>query len=265
MTTTNTKDLISNTQQAKTPAKAKNYSVKQYVQAYKNEIAKALPSVMTPERFTRIALSAISNNPKLAECNPTSFIGAMMQAAQLGLEPNTSLGQAYLIPYGNDVQFQLGYKGLIDLAYRSGEVKTIIAQIVYENDEFDFEYGLNPKLYHKPAKSNRGKAEWVYAVFKLVNGGEGFEVMSIEDVIKHGKKYSKSFNRGPWQDNPEEMYKKTLIKRVLKYAPLKSDFVKAVQSDDQVVKFEKPEEEDTAIPADYLVVETEDIDEGENK
>ena len=191
MTTTNTKDLITNTKQEKAPAKSKQPTIKQYIQVYKNEIAKALPSVMTPERFTRIVTTAVSNAPELGECNPVSFIGAMMQAAQLGLEPNTALGQAYLIPYGKNVQFQLGYKGLIDLAYRSGEVRMIMAQIVYENDEFEFEYGLEPKLYHKPAKENRGKPEWVYAVLKLVNGGEGFEVMSIEDVENFGRKYSK--------------------------------------------------------------------------
>ena len=108
MTTTNTKDLITNTKQEKAPAKSKQPTIKQYIQVYKNEIAKALPSVMTPERFTRIVTTAVSNAPELGECNPVSFIGAMMQAAQLGLEPNTALGQAYLIPYGKNVQFQIG-------------------------------------------------------------------------------------------------------------------------------------------------------------
>ena len=126
------------------------------------EIKKALPSVLTPERFTRMVLSALSTNPKLGECTPRSFLAAMMAAAQLGLEPNTPLGQAYLIPYGNNCQFQLGYKGLIDLAYRSGEVEVIQAHVVYENDEFTCEYGLEPKLTHKPyLDGDPGKLEKV--------------------------------------------------------------------------------------------------------
>ena len=99
-------------------------TIREYIKTMEPEIAKALPSVITPERFTRITLSALSTTPKLAECSPKSFLGAMMTAAQLGVEPNTPLGQAYLIPFRNkgvlECQFQLGYKGLIDLAYRSG-------------------------------------------------------------------------------------------------------------------------------------------------
>ena len=211
-----------------------NVTLKDYVVSMQGEIAKALPKVMTPERFTRIALSAISSNKKLAECTPQSFLAAMMNAAQLGLEPNTPLGQAYLIPYKSACTFQLGYKGLIDLAYRSREVKTIMAQTVYENDEFDFEFGLTPKLHHVPAKSNRGNPVWFYAVFKTVNGGEGFEVMSVEDVKAHAKKYSKSYSDGPWQTNFEEMAKKTVLKKALKYAPIKTEFVRQIETDETI-------------------------------
>ena len=211
-----------------------NVTLKDYVVSMQGEIAKALPKVMTPERFTRIALSAISSNKKLAECTPQSFLAAMMNAAQLGLEPNTPLGQTYLIPYKSACTFQLGYKGLIDLAYRSGEVKTIMAQTVYENDEFDFEFGLTPKLHHVPAKSNRGNPVWFYAVFKTVNGGEGFEVMSVEDVKAHAKKYSKSYSDGPWQTNFEEMAKKTVLKKALKYAPIKTEFVRQIETDETI-------------------------------
>ena len=129
----------------------KGKTMQQYIKSMEGEIKKALPSVITPERFTRMVLSALSVNPKLASCTPKSFLGAMMSAAQLGLEPNTPLGQAYLIPYKNkgidEVQFQIGYKGLIDLAYRSGEVEVVQAQIVYENDEFEFgsTFEMNPK------------------------------------------------------------------------------------------------------------------------
>jgi len=198
------------------------------------QIEKALPSVITPERFTRIALTAYNDNDALQKCDAESFLGAMMQAAQLGVEPNTPLGQAYLIPYGNKVQFQLGYRGMIDLAYRSGEVQNIQAHEVYENDTFEYELGLNPKLRHVPALKDRGNVILYYAVFKLTNGGVGFEVMSKEDVETFAKKKSKTYRNGPWQSDFDAMAKKTLVKRLLKFAPLKSDFVRAVTADETI-------------------------------
>ena len=215
-------------------------TMQQYVQQMQGEIAKALPSVMTPERFTRITLSALSANPQLAQTTQNSFLGAMMTAAQLGMEPNTPLGQAYLIPFRNkgilECQFQLGYKGLIDLAYRSGEVTTIQAQVVYENDEFEYALGLEPQLKHIPAMSNRGEPISFYAVFKTKDGGFGFEVMSVEDVKLHAQKYSKSFNSAysPWKTNFEEMAKKTVLKKVLKYAPMKTDFARGLSADETI-------------------------------
>ena len=168
-------------------------SMNDLIKSMEPEIKKALPSVITPERFTRMVLSAISMTPKLADCTPMSFLGAMMQAAQLGVEPNTPLGQAYLIPYNNkntlECQFQLGYKGLIDLAYRSGEVEIVQAQIVYANDTFECEFGLNPRLKHVPAADDRGEPVKVYAIFKTKAGGYGFDVMSMADVRKHAQKY----------------------------------------------------------------------------
>ena len=139
-----------------------NQGMKQMLDKMKNEIAAALPSMVSSERFQRVALTAFSSNPKLQECDPVSFIGAMMESAQLGLEPNTPLGQAYLIPFnsknGMQVQFQIGYKGLLELAQRSGKIKTLYAHEVRENDEFDMDYGLNQTLTHKPyLKGDRGE------------------------------------------------------------------------------------------------------------
>lgn len=237
-------------------------TIKDYVKSMEGEIAKALPSVITPERFTRMVLTALNSNPKLAACTPKSFLGAMMSAAQLGVEPNTPLGQAYLIPYKNhgvdEVQFQLGYKGLIDLAYRSGEVELVQAQVVYANDHFECEYGLNPKLIHRPADRDRGEAVKVYAMFKTKSGGYGFEVMSVDDINAHAKKYSKAYSFGPWQTNWEEMAKKTVLKRVLKYAPLKSDFVRAVVQDETIkttISDDMYSEPDNTIPAEFTVDE----------
>jgi recombination protein RecT len=237
-------------------------NIKDWIRVMQPEIKKALPNVITPERFTRMALTTVSVNPKLAECTPRSFMGALMNAAQLGLEPNTPLGQAYLIPFKNkgimEVQFQLGYKGLIDLAYRSGEFANIYAKEVYENDEFEYEFGLDPKLVHKPATSNRGTVIAYYAVFKLVNGGFGFEVMSKDDIITHAKKYSQNYDSkySPWTNNFDEMAKKTVLKKVLKYAPIKVEFVKQV-TEDETIKTDISEDMSEAqnIETDYEVTE----------
>lgn len=231
-------------------------------------VKRALPSVMTPERFTRIAVSALSTTPKLTECHPMTFIGAMMTAAQLGLEPNTPLGQAYLIPFWNskarrmECQFQLGYKGMIDLAYRSGQISSIQAHVVHENDTFEYSFGLEPTLKHVPAISDRGGPVAVYAVFKTKDGGFGYEVMSWEDAMAHGKNFSKSFGSGPWQTNPEEMAKKTVLKKVLKYAPLSSEFVKGTVADGTIK--DQIADDMTDIPS--LIIDTETgevVDEGE--
>ena len=204
------------------------------------QIAKALPSVLTPERYTRMVMTALSTNPDLQKCTPESFLGAVMQAAQLGLEPNTPLGQAYLIPYRNkgrlECQFILGYKSFLDLAYRSGEVSIIDAQAVHANDEFEYEYGLEPKLKFKPALKNRGEVIAYYAMFKTKAGGFNFLVMSKEDIVAHAKTYSKAYSTGysPWSTNFDAMAKKTVLKQVLKYAPLKSEFVKNLAADETI-------------------------------
>lgn len=257
MTATNQQGIITKAQKNKLQESDKKPSIQSWIKKYEGEVAKALPSVMTPERFTRIALTAVTNTPKLAECTPQSFIGAMMNAAQLGLEPNTPLGQAYLIPYGKQCQFQLGYKGMLDLAYRSGEFKNIGAYTVYENDEFEYELGLEPFLKHKPAKSNRGKAIYFYATFKLVNGGFGFECMSVDDVKKHAQKYSKTYNNGPWQTDFEAMAKKTVLKQLLKYAPLKTDFAKGV-AEDETIKSEISEDM-TSVQNEFFEAEYEEV------
>ena len=218
---------------------------------YKNQIAKALPSAITPERFVRIAMTVVSTNQKLQNCTPESFLGAIFTAAQLGLEPNTPLGQAYLIPYGTTCQFQVGYKGLIALAYRSELLKDIEARTVYENDEFEFEFGLEPKLKHKPAMGDRGKATWVYAKYYLTNGGFNFEVMSIDEVKTFAKEKSKSYYNGPWQTDFEAMAEKTVLKKLLKYAPLESETASAIAQDGGTFKLEINDKDVNVIPVSY--------------
>lgn len=234
-------ELAKKTESAKGEIKLKkSMTIADLIKAMEPEIKKALPEVITPERFTRMALSALNTTPKLAECTQLTFLTALMNAAQLGLEPNTPLGQAYLIPYNNNgimvCQFQIGYKGLIDLSYRNPQMQVIQAQAVYENDEFDYELGLNPRLVHHPTLLKRGEVKAFYGYFKLTNGGYGFEVMSRNDIDRYAKEYSKSFDAAfsPWKNNYVGMAKKTVIKQALKYAPLKTEFRKALSTDETV-------------------------------
>ena len=249
--------------QAETPAPAlkKSMSIADLIKAMEPQIKRALPSPITVERFTRIALSALNTTPKLKECTPMSFLSALMNAAQLGLEPNSPLGQAYLIPFKNKggygVQFQIGYKGLLDLAYRSPQLQTVQAHCVYENDTFSYELGLHPQLVHKPAMENRGELRCVYAMFRLQNGGFGFEVMSKTAIEAHAKQYSKAYDTSysPWKTDFESMAKKTVIKQVLKYAPMRTDYVHAVNVDDTTAnEFNEVDLPDNIIDSEYKEV-----------
>ncbi|MFW6121085.1 MAG: recombination protein RecT [Petrotogales bacterium] len=205
------------------------------------QIKKALPKHMDPERLSRIAFTEVRKNPKLLECSTHSFLGAIMTSAQLGLEPGV-LGHAYLIPYYNkktnskEVQFQIGYKGLLDLVRRSGEIESISARCVHEKDEFDFEYGLNEKLVHKPnMNGDRGNLTSVYAIAKFKDGGYSMIVMSKSDVEKIRSR-SKSPNNGPWVTDYEAMARKTVLKQLCKYLPLSIEVQRGLVADESTKK-----------------------------
>lgn len=225
------------------PAK-KNREMDTYLKIYEKEIAKALPQQIGSKRFQRICATALTQNPELRNCSPESFIGAVLNSAQLGLEPNTPLGQAYLIPYNNrrtgkkECTFQLGYKGLLELARRSGQISMIKAHAVHENDKFSYTLGLNPTLEHEPAYGDRGQVVAYYAFYKTKDGDFDFEVMTKAEVAKHRDKYSKAGN-SPWNTDFDEMAKKTVVKKVLKYAPMSTEIAAQVQTDESVKSFDK--------------------------
>ena len=204
------------------------------------EIAKVLPKHIKSDHLLRVALTEIRKNPKLLECSSQSLLGALMLAAQLGLEPGI-LGHAYLIPYYNsktrstEVQFQIGYKGYIDLVRRSGELQTLDVHEVCRNDEFEYEYGLTPKLMHRPALENRGDPYCYYAIAKLKDGGFSYLVMSIQDVEKFRKR-SKSPDSGPWVTDYDAMAKKTVIKQLAKYLPLSTEIQTQIVQDEVTKK-----------------------------
>ena len=245
----NAANLPAKTEQKK--VLAPSVAVGNMLAKYKSDISQALPAVMTPERFTRIATTTICNSPKLIQAvtdAPRTLISSLMTAAQLGLEPNTPLGQCYLIPRLNknkvtgrkemQVSFQLGYQGVIDLCYRSNEVSLIYAQTIYSKDDYTYELGLDPKLEHKPYRgADRGDPIAYYAVFKTKSGGTGFAFMYREEVLAHAKQYSMSYDEesgafyGPWQTDFDAMAKKTVLIQALKYAPKKSDFARMIFTD----------------------------------
>lgn len=203
---------------------------------FKPQIQAALPKHMSPDRMLRISLTELRKTPKLNECDPMSLLGAIVQSAQLGLEPGSALGHAYLVPFYNnktgrhEVQLIPGYKGLIDLARRSGQIAAISARCVYENDKFDFSYGLNERLDHVPAKSDRGALIYVYAVAKLRDGSTQMEVMSMDEV-ERVRALSKSKDFGPWKDHYDEMARKTAVRRLAKYLPLSPEMVRTIELD----------------------------------
>ena len=216
---------------------AKDASLRSMIKKNIDMFKMALPKTITAERMMRIAMTAVTMNPKLATCSQSSFFGALLTATQLGLEVNTPLGQAYLIPYdtkkGMLCQFQLGYQGALELAYRSRKFKRIKAVVVHKGDYFEYSYGLTPQLEHKPTGTD--EPTHVYALYETESGGVDFEVWTWEQVMRHGQKYSKSFSNSPWKTAPEEMAKKTVLKSLLKYAPKAVELNEAVVADEGII------------------------------
>jgi len=215
-------------------AKKGQPTIQQFLESRKDLIAQVAPKHLTPDRLIKVALMARARNKALLLCSPESLLQAVINAAELGLEPSGLLGQAYLVPYGKDVQLIPGYRGLIDLARRSGQISRIEAHVVHENDTFDISYGIEPKLEHKPTLSaNPGKPVAVYAIAKLKDGTTQVEVMTISQVeaIRSRSKAAKS---GPWVTDFEEMARKTVVRRLCKYLPLSPELQKALEFEESI-------------------------------
>lgn len=205
-------------------------TVKKYLEDMLPTMQEILPKHVTADRMTRIAFNVIKTNPKLLECSVTSLMGGVMEAAKLGLEPGM-MGQCYLIPFQNkgnmEAQFIIGYKGLIDLVRRSGQVSVIEARTVFENDTFDYAYGLEPFLTHKPTMGEQGAPIAYYAVCKLKDGGSSFIVMTKNEMEKYKQKYAKSKNFGPWVSEFDAMARKTCLRQLIKYLPISIEHLSA--------------------------------------
>jgi recombination protein RecT len=246
-------------QRARTAEEAAADSLKHKINAMASQFENALPNKIGAERMMRIVMTAILNNPALALCEPASFFGALLQALQLGLEVNTPLGQAYLIPRrkkGKDgsyywaCNFQLGYQGLLDLCYRyrdndgKSAYRQITAMVVYAGDDFDYKLGTHQFLHHIP-KDKGDTPTHIWALYELDNGGQRFVVWTWEKIMKHAEQFSESYDdeKKTWkysawssnQESRESMGQKTVLHDLLKYAPKSVELAQAVSADGNMV------------------------------
>jgi len=198
----------------------------------KPQMALALPKHVTADRLARIALTELSRVPKLRDCTESSLMKCIMVASQLGLEPGL-LGHVYLIPYGKEATLIIGYKGMIDLARRSGQIESIEARVVRAGEKCDIHYGTDSHIHHviDPFLSETAKAIGYYAVAKFVNGGKQFDFMSIGEIEKC-RQSSKAGQSGPWVSHYDEMAKKTVIRRLFKYLPISIEIQQAINLDE---------------------------------
>jgi recombination protein RecT len=243
-------------QEPKSPEEMAADSLKSQINRMANQFSSALPNKIGVERMMRIVMTAILNNPKLALCEPNSFFGALLHALQLGLEVNTPLGQAYLIPRwdknykGYKCCLQLGYQGLLDLCYRyrynngKSAYRQITAQIVYKGDDFSYRYGTSQFLNHDP-KDRSDIPAYVWALYELDNGGQRFVVWTWEKVMRHAEQFSESYDEktGEWkysawssnQESKESMAQKTVLHDLLKYAPKSVEIAQAISADEKII------------------------------
>lgn len=241
------------------------------------QLQMALPSHLKAERMIRVATTAVQINHALQECSARSIIACVVEASQLGLEPCGALGHAYLVAYKvkgvPTCQLMIGYKGMVDLVRRSGNLKTISAYVVHESDDFNYTLGLHPNIHHVPSgRAEPGKITHVYAVANLMNGGVQFEVMSVAEV-EQIRKRSRSANNGPWVTDYDAMAKKTVIRRLAKLLPVSVEVQRAVELDErddrsrmsvqladelQIPKIEGDNPEPLLLTSESEVIETEE-------
>ena len=216
------------------------------IQSSKEQFAMALPKHVSTDRFTRVALTAVRQNPKLQECSVPSLLGVFMTLAQLGLEPGV-LGQAYILPFNNkklntvEAQLQISYKGMIELLRRTGQLRDIYAYTVYENDEFEITYGLERTLIHKPNfKQGRGKIIGFYSAAILKDDTKAFEYMTLDEVVEHEKKYRLGqYKNSIWDKNLEEMAHKTVTKKMLKWLPISVEAIENLRNDEKSFDYQE--------------------------
>lgn len=214
-------------------------TIEDYLKQMAPAMAQALPKHMDVDRLMRLTMTTIRTTPDLRNADMGSLLGGVMQAAQLGLEPGL-LGQCYLLPFKNnkkgitEVTFIIGYKGMIDLARRSGHIQSIYAHAVYENDDFEYELGLNPTLKHKPSMdTDKGGYIGSYAVAHFKDGGYQMEFMPKAEIEKRRQSSPGGRSKySPWNNHYEEMANKTVIRHMWKYLPISVEIQQSVAHDE---------------------------------
>lgn len=240
----------------------KKTSIQGMLEMATKRMGATVPAHLRGERFIAIGQNLVKRNPKLAQCTPESFVGAMLAAAELGLEPLG--GKCYLIPYNNkytgkmEAQFQVGYKGLVDMFYRHASALKIDAHAVHEKDVFDFEYGSNAGLKHKPPKTGERGAVIGYYAIATIKGEELFKYMTVEECRAHGLRYTKMKSGtqfspdSMWAKDFDSMAKKTVIIQLAKLLPQSSEVMQAVEADETSREW-KGEGMALDLPADKVV------------
>lgn len=202
-------------------------------EAFVGQISKSLPRHLTPERFVRVAVTAMNKTPKLRDCDPSSFCLALLTLSQLGLEPDGR--NAHLIPFENrkkgivECQLIIDYKGLVELVMRSGLVSNIHADAICENDVFEYDCG-EIKAHKIDFRKPRGAAYAFYARATFKDGSVKSEVMTLDEV-KAIQARSRAGQSGPWVTDFSEMAKKTVFRRLSKWLPISSEFKDALEKD----------------------------------
>lgn len=206
-------------------------------QVKKDEIAKVMGNAASGERLIKMFAIASSRSPKLLQCTPISVLDAMVRCAELKLIPGT-LGSIYLIPFFNgktkkmECQTIIGYRGLVELARRSGQISTIASEVVRKGDIFEFEHGMEDKFRHVPQAPEDALKTHVWARARFTDGSYQMVVMTAAQVDKV-RKMSKASGSGPWVDHPEEMWKKTAVRRLCKMLPLTIEVEAAIAEVDR--------------------------------
>ena len=222
-------------------AKQKVDTIRGFLEKSKSQIAMALPKHMNADRLARIAMTSILRNPRLLECTPQSLMGAIIQSAQLGLEPDDQRGLVYLVPFRNnkkggvlEVQVMIGYQGLTELAIRSGKVSFIQAFPVYLKDEFEYRYGTDELIRHIPYEGDDpGPLRCAYTLAYIKGMSKPvFRIATKAEVMK-AKERSRASGDGPWVTDEEWMWMKTSIRRTCKFLPKSVELATAVALDER--------------------------------
>jgi len=224
-------------------------TIKQQLQgdAFKSEVAKALPKHLTPERFIRVAVTALNRTPKLLKCTQPSLFKCLLDCSSLGIEPDGR--RAYLIPYGTECTLIISYMGLIELCKRNGDVSNVFAAVVHEKDFFEYDLGTDRQITHKPVLKDRGDILGAYAVVSFKDGEKDFEFMDIGE-INAIRDRSKSGQNGPWKTDWAEMAKKTTIRRLLKRQILSPEVRDQIDKEDSQETQSHQQRASNAKPAD---------------